>query len=201
MAKTATAPRKSTSKTQAAKDAAAVKANLEKHEEHVITDEQRAADAQANETVKNDVMANFVNQLSGGAAPAVGTPPAAMDEFNAKLAALKKEFGVNVEVKVKPAKADKLQQHGVTRPAENTTCGKIWATADAISHQTHGVAAIAALKEHPAMKDVNDATLKTQYARWRQFNGITGRLPKLHAVHQQQGEYPGIPEMVSPKAE
>lgn len=169
----------------------AAKANLEAPTKdlHEISEEQKAADAEANKIVKNDAFSQFVNQGNGNA---LKTPDAVMEAFNRDLATLKAKHGVVAEVKVKPAKANKVQQNNVTRPAENTTCGKIWATADAISLATHGVCPIAALKEHADIKSINDHTVKTQYAKWRQFNGIVGRLPKLHAVHQVAGEYDGL---------
>lgn len=191
MAKASTNPtgvRKPT-KAETAKLNAAAKANLEMPKDaHVVTDEQRIADRRADDQVKADAkasaIANFVQQET--------KPPVDHAAFEAELAALQAKHGVQVQMTVKPPKAVKNQQNGVTRPGEATTCGKIWATADAISVATHGVCPVAALKEHPAMKGINDHTIKTQYAKWRAFNGITGRLPKLHAVHQEAGEYAGL---------
>jgi hypothetical protein len=179
------------SKAQVAKDANSVKVNLERptKDQHVITDEQRQADRRADDKVKTDAMAQFVEQQNASESK----PNLA--EFNAKMEKLKAEYGVTAEVKVKPAKADKKQMNGITAPGASTTCGKIWSTADAISQAQHGVCSIAALKEHPEMKSINEATLKTQYARWRQYHGVTGRLPKIHAVHQREGVYPGIPTL------
>jgi hypothetical protein len=198
MAKAQTAtPRKS--RLTKASDAAAIKANLEvSSDQHVITEEQAAADAAANNTLKADAFAHFVANATAPAAP-LETPPAKREEFEAKMKALAAEYNVNVDVKVKAPKADKKMSNGVVRPGESTLCGKIWATADAISAATHGICAVAALKAHPAMHGVNDHTVKTQYSKWRAFNGVVGRLPKLHAVHQREGEYDGIP-LAEPKA-
>ncbi len=185
-----TATKKNPTKAQLA---AAAKANLEqpKQEAHEPSEEQRKADRRADDIVKADAFATFVAQGTGASAP-IETPPAAMEDFQKKLAALKAEYGVTAEVKVKAAKAVKNVQNEVTRPAENTTCGKIWALADSISAATHSICPIAALKEHSDLKGVNDHTIKTQYAKWRKFNGVVGRLPKLHATHQVQGEYDGL---------
>ncbi len=193
----ATGTRKPT-KAELAKMAAAAKAVLEKTggEDAPVTEEQRAADRRADDRIKTDAMAQFVAQQNGEAPP---VPNVA--EFNAKVAELKALYGVTAEIKAKPAKADKRMQNGITRPGDNTLCGKIWNTADAISAATHGICAIAALKEHADMKAVNDHTIKTQYAKWRAFNGVVGRLPKLHAVHQVQGEYAGLKPIDAPKAE
>jgi hypothetical protein len=159
-----------------------------------IKEEQRKADRRANDIAKTDAMSQFVNQQTG-AKPAVD-----MDAFNAELAELMKKHKVDANVKIKAAKGNKIVQNGVTRPADNTTCGKIWAAADEISVKQHGVAAIASVREHPALAGVNDHTIKTQYAKWRAFNNISGRLPRIQAVHQTVGHYEGIPE-VAPKSE
>lgn len=190
---------KKPTKAQLAKDAANVKANLEvSTDKHEITEEQRKADRRADETVKADAMSQFVAQTLNNAP--LTTPVDAKTAFERDLAELKAKHGITATVKVSAPKAAKVQQNGVTRPAADTLCGKVWATADAISLSTHGVCPIAALKEHADMKDVNEHTIKTQYAKWRTYNGITGRLPRIHAVHQTPGEYPGIPAAV-PKAE
>lgn len=69
------------------------------------------------------------------------------------------------------------QSNGVSRPNAHTLCGKIWATADEITanNPNHSPAQISQLRSHPTTKDVNDHTIKTQYARWRQFHGVHGR--------------------------
>lgn len=168
---------------------AAIKANLEQSkDDHTITDEQKAADKAADEHVKNDVMSQFVAQQTEGPKAA----PADMVAFQAELEALRVKHGVQADVKIKPVKADKTMQNGVVRPGADTLCGKIWATADAISLTTHTICAVAALKEHKDMVDINLHTIKTQYAKWRAFNGVKGRLQKLHAVHQVEGEYDGM---------
>lgn len=197
---TAPTPRKSRASKNA--DANHVKVNLERLPKDAppVTEEQRMGDRRANDIVKADAFAAFVAQATAPAAP-LETPPAAMAEFKAKMAALQAEYGVNADVKLKAPKQTKNVQNDVTRPAENTMCGKIWATADAISVATHGICPIAALKEHSAMQGVNDHTIKTQYAKWRKFNGVVGRLPKLHAVNQVQGEYAGLTPVEPPKPE
>lgn len=161
--------------------------------------ERREGDRRADQLAQGDrVMAMLAHQK----APELCPEQKKMQEFQNEMAALAQKFGVPVEaVKVKGVKtprADRMQQNGITRPAPETTCGKIWALADAISLQTHTVATIAAIRAHESMKPVNDHTIKTQYARWRQYNNVSGRLPRVHAVQQTQGEYAGLAPMVTP---
>lgn len=72
-------------------------------------------------------------------------------------------------------------QNGVTRPKDATVCGKAWSIFDKLSEQTGKPALIGdAIK---AGADIAEATVRTQYARWRKYHGITGRLeaPKADA--------------------
>lgn len=198
---TSTTPRKAAAKKAAVIQNAPVNLERPTKDLHAISAEQAAADAEANKTLVKDATTQFVEQMLGTNKPATQTPPVAMEAFNAELALLKQKFGVNADVKVTAPKPAKMQQHGVTRPGAETLCGKVWATADAISLAIHGICSIALLKEHADIKGINDHTVKTQYAKWRQYNGVTGRQPKIHAVHQAQGEYAGIPEAKPAQAE
>ena len=156
-----------------------------------VTEEQRQGERRANV----DSMAFAVQQLSAPQTPpAPKTPPQASAEFQAELEALQKRFGVAVAPAVlKAPKADKLRSNDVTRPGTNTLTGKVWAAADAITAQQNGVvAAIASVKAHPLTKGINDHTIKTQYSRWRQYNGVKGRLPTLNPTPQVQGQDDGL---------
>lgn len=132
--------------------------------------------------------------------PGLVTPKAITAEFLAKLEALKKECGVTDEFVIAPATgkakaadkapaADKDAKNGITRPADGTKCGRIWAAADQISASQHSIAAIAVVKHHELVKNIPDATIKTQYARWRQYNGIKGRLQTITARKTPEGVY------------
>jgi len=158
-----------------------------------VTEDQRKGERRANV----DSMAFAVQQLSTPVAPSpsLETPPAAREQFNKELEELKAKYNITgPAAKVKPQRADKVQQNGITRPAANTLCGKIWEAADQITNSQHGaVATISALKGDPATKDVNEHTIKTQYARWRAFNGVSGRLPRINAVHEEKAAWnPGF---------
>lgn len=67
------------------------------------------------------------------------------------------------------------EQNGLKRPSTGSTCAIIWDTCDRITSETGHVCTSAELFN--ALQGYNECTLRTQYARWRQFNGITGRLP------------------------
>lgn len=80
--------------------------------------------------------------------------------------------------KKEAAKAEKEatkqpKQNDVRRPKPNTTTGKVWGIFDSLSASTGAPALIGdALKQATG---IPEATVRTQYARWRKFHGITGR--------------------------
>ena len=149
--------------------------------------EQREADKKA-----DAAMRFAVQQMQTPAA--LETPPALLNPdaekqaaFAEAVAKLAAEMGVVAPAPAAPAKVkvDKMQKNGITRPGANTVCGKIWAAADAISASQGGApATIASLVAHPASAGINSHTIKTQYSRWRHYNGVSGRLPTI-AVNQQ----------------
>lgn len=70
---------------------------------------------------------------------------------------------------------DREERNGIKRPSKGSMCSIIWDTADKITAESGKTCTSADL--HNALQGYNDFTLRTQYARWRAFNGITGRLP------------------------
>ena len=62
----------------------------------------------------------------------------------------------------------KDQQNGIARPGAGTACRKVWNALDVL-HVEGNATAANVLKELP---DINPATARTQYQRWRQFNGV-----------------------------
>ena len=69
-------------------------------------------------------------------------------------------------------------QNGVTRPRPDGECGKVWALADTISARIGQPTPISMLLAEATPAGLNEATTKTQYARWKTFNGVFGQVPK-----------------------
>lgn len=69
--------------------------------------------------------------------------------------------------------AKQPESNGVRRPKPETICGKIWSKADELSQASGSPATIGDLMK--AMAGTADATVRTQYARWRKYYGVTGR--------------------------
>lgn len=155
------------------------------HASEILENEKKEEGLQAPEGVRNKALEFSVGQLSGtGNKKPEGQPedpaPDVMSgiedtpEFKAalekRLAAMQK---ANPE-KTPKEKREKDTQHGITRPGENTLCGKIWAAADAITAKFNQPAPVDLVRA--ANPTVNLHTVKTQYARWRAYNGIQGRV-------------------------
>lgn len=93
-------------------------------------------------------------------------------EAKAKAAAEKAATGVTKEKVVMPS------QHGITRPKPGTKTAEVWAIADRLSSVKMAAVAISELSPECAAAGLNDATTRTQYARWKQFNGVFGPVAK-----------------------
>jgi hypothetical protein len=143
-----------------------------------VTDEQRQGERRQQQA--DAVIAFSTSQLQTPAAhaPTLTAEQIQRQAFDAAVAKLAAEMGVTQPVvATKAPRADKNQRNGITRPADSSITGKVWAAADAISVAQNGTpATISAVKAHDLTKGINDHTVKTQYARWRAYNGIKGRL-------------------------
>ncbi|VAY27991.1 hypothetical protein SLURMMXVI_120024 [Escherichia phage vB_Eco_SLUR76] len=69
------------------------------------------------------------------------------------------------------------EQNGVRRPQPETSCGRAWALMDQISATLGQPAPISYVLNLAGRHGLNEDTVKTQYARWKKFNGVTGRVP------------------------
>lgn len=138
-----------------------------------------------------NAMAFAVQQLTTPSAPATVAPTAEQlkrQEYEVALKELAAKFGQPMPNTRLSSSATKDTQNGVTRPSPETKCGKIWAAADSLSSDAIP-ASIAALKLHSACAGVNEHTVKTQYARWRSYNGVKGRIvPTGTIVPEQDAE-------------
>lgn len=67
-------------------------------------------------------------------------------------------------------------QNDIRRPKETTLCGKAWAVFDSVSSKNGSPAAIGECLELTRAQGLNDGNVRTEYARWRKFHGISGRI-------------------------
>lgn len=68
------------------------------------------------------------------------------------------------------------KQNDITRPRPDTACGNAWALMDQLSAKLAQPVPISILLQAAEQKGLNYDTVKTQYARWKKFNGIEGRV-------------------------
>lgn len=68
-------------------------------------------------------------------------------------------------------------QNGVRPPKPETTIAKLWAIYNEMSVQKGSPVSIGEVLEQTKAKGFISATVRTQYARWREYNGIKGHIP------------------------
>jgi membrane protein involved in colicin uptake len=68
------------------------------------------------------------------------------------------------------------EQNGIRRPKPDTKCGKTWSIFDEISQRTGQPASINEALEISRSKGMNDGNTRAEYARWRKFFGLSGRI-------------------------
>jgi membrane protein involved in colicin uptake len=68
------------------------------------------------------------------------------------------------------------EQNGVRRPKDGTKCGNAWKIFDDVSASTGTPASIGASMTIAKAQGLNEANVRAEYARWRKFHGISGRI-------------------------
>jgi hypothetical protein len=76
----------------------------------------------------------------------------------------------------KPPKVQMPESNGVRRPKPEGMCGKAWAAMDELSRNLGQPVPIATLIAHTNTLGLNEGNVRAEYARWRKFNGVTGRV-------------------------
>jgi hypothetical protein len=141
--------------------------------------EAKQAEAETNQEVATDAAVQATGQA---AAPASQAAPTLPQGFLEELAKLQEKFGVPIappSFTAMPAgRPGRDVKNGITRPGPGTKTGFIWEKADEITNIVNKgqPASIEQLKMHPDVRHFNDHTIRTQYARWRAYNKISGRV-------------------------
>lgn len=160
--------------------------------------EQLAAAAQAAEAQKAADKAKAEKKAQADAlkaqkkADADAAKAKKAEEAAAKKAAVEKEkadkkAAKEAKAKAKAEEAAKVkmpEQNGVRRPKPEGLCGKAWAEMDRLSAALGQPVPIATLLESTNKQGLNEGNVRAEYARWRKFNSVTGRvtLPTPPAV-------------------
>ena len=87
-------------------------------------------------------------------------------------------------------KIERATANGITKPKDGSQTGKVWDIADAISAKKKAPADRAEVMEQAVAAGVNEATVATQYQRWRTFNGVqrTPAAPKAPKAPKAPGK-------------
>lgn len=103
----------------------------------------------------------------------------AKEDAKAETAA-KREAAIAEKAAAKAAKEANRQpeQNGVRRPGPDGKCGKAWAVFDELSNKMGQPVPIAEALAESRTQGMNDANVRCEYARWKKFHGIVGRVSK-----------------------
>jgi hypothetical protein len=70
------------------------------------------------------------------------------------------------------------EQNGIRRPKPTTLCGRAWAIFDGVTKKAGSPASIGEALKLTAPQGLNEANVRAEFYRWRQFNGIRGRVER-----------------------
>lgn len=87
-----------------------------------------------------------------------------------------KKAAAEAKAAAKPAKVQMPEQNGIRRPKPDGLCGQAWATMDRLSSQLGQPVPISTLLEATNRAGLSEGNVRAEYARWRKFNGVTGRV-------------------------
>lgn len=151
----------------------------EKTAEQLAAEQEAVAAKQAEKEAA--AAAKAAAKAEAAAKKAADREAAALKKAEEKAAkeAAKAEAAAAKAAAMEAAKASRQQpeQNGVRRPKPETQCGRIWDLADKLSNEIAAPVSIAVLMTEAHKNGLlEDNTIKTQYARWRKFHGVVGRV-------------------------
>jgi hypothetical protein len=170
------------------------------------TEEQKAARLESEKQAKAaqreaDKAAKAQAREQGKAAKAAEREQAKAAKEAEKAAKLKakEEAAAAKKAEQEAAKAAEKQpeQNGIRRPKPEGMCGRAWAIFDEASKARGEPASIGETLPVAVAAGINDATVRTQYARWRKFHNVSGRIEAPKPVQEPAAE----PAPVAPAPE
>lgn len=76
-------------------------------------------------------------------------------------------------------------QNGIRRPKPETLCGQAWAIFDEVSAAKGSPAAIGECLPIAIERGLNPTNVRVEYARWRKFYNVTGRIENPAAAEKK----------------
>lgn len=143
------------------------------------TAEAAAKAAEGDAKVAATAAAKAAKATLGDAKKAVTAAKKALDK--AQKATKTAQGAVDKDTKKAEAEsaksANKLPtQNDITRPRADSATGRAWTIFDDVSNKNGSPASISETLPVATAAGINEATVRTQYARWRKFHGISGRI-------------------------
>jgi hypothetical protein len=143
---------------------------------------QAAADRKAEEKAKKD---QEKAEKKAAAEKAKAEKKEAAEKLKAE-AKEKKEAEKKAKEDAKAAKKAQAEEakktstmpesNGIRRPKPDTLCGKAWAVMDKMTADQGSPVAISSLLAVTTPMNLNEGNVKAEYARWRKYNSISGRI-------------------------
>lgn len=139
--------------------------------------EAKAADKAAKEQAKAEAKAKREQEAAEKKAAKEAEKAQKKADAEAKKAA-EKAAKEQAKLDAKAAReANRMpEQNGIRRPKPDTLCGKAWGIFDTVSAKNGAPASIGESMELAKADGLNEANVRAEYARWRKFHGITGRV-------------------------
>lgn len=141
---------------------------------------QKAAEKEAKAFERAEKKAAKEAEKAASAAEKEAAKAAKIAEKEATKAAREAERQAKVDAKaaVKAAREANKQpeQNGIRRPSAEGVCGQVWELADQISTELGQATPIANLIERTDVRAIDQTTARVQYARWKKFHGLSGKI-------------------------
>ena len=104
----------------------------------------------------------------------------------AEKAAAKEQAKAEREAAKAAKEANRMPiQNGIRRPKPETLCGQAWAIFDEVSQSKGSPAAIGECLPIAQERGLNPTNVRVEYARWRKFFGVTGRIENPAAAEKK----------------
>lgn len=95
---------------------------------------------------------------------------------------LKKKEELKAQKAREKIKVKRPEQNGVEQPTPGTQCAKVWDLANSMSTELQAPVTINLLLAVAGEYGLRPNTVRTQFAMWRKYNGLTSSRKKNHVL-------------------
>jgi hypothetical protein len=161
---------------QIAAEAAAAAKQAEKEAKAAAASELKAAKAAERAAKKEATEAAKADKKAAVEAEKAAKLQAVEDAKADKKAAKAAKAQAKIDAKAAKDAQRQPEQNGVRRPGPDGLCGKVWGLADSLSAEMGQAVPIANLVKAGEEQGLNASNIRTEYARWKKFHGLSGRI-------------------------